>query len=243
MKSGGIQKQLFQTENLIVKYRSTVMGSGGWVALAYYEMMILALSPIPGKTGERLRRVLYPCLFDYVGKNVYFGKSLSFIRPDRISIGNGVVIRDRVHLNVHEEGDGIRIADHVIIGSGTMLNCTGGTIQIGVGSRIDRHCRLGSRKGLTVGERLTMGEESCIVGAGHAHDNLDIPMIDQFKTCAGPTFIGNGVLIGDRATLLDGVNIGDNVAIDDETLVNKNLPANCHAYGVPATWRYRQESK
>ena len=49
-----------------------------------------------------------------------------------------------------------------------------------------------------------------------------------------PIFIGNHVWIGMNVTILKGVTIGDGAIIAAGSVVNKDVPANCLAAGVPA---------
>lgn len=49
-----------------------------------------------------------------------------------------------------------------------------------------------------------------------------------------PIHVGKNVWIGAHATILPGVNIGDGAIIGAGAVVNKNIPANCVAVGVPA---------
>lgn len=51
---------------------------------------------------------------------------------------------------------------------------------------------------------------------------------------AGGVVIGNNVYIGRETTILKGVTIGDNVIIGAKSLVNKNIPSDCVAAGIPA---------
>lgn len=53
----------------------------------------------------------------------------------------------------------------------------------------------------------------------------------------GPIIIGNHVWLGTRVTVLEGVTIGDGAVIGACSLVTKNIPPKCLAYGVPATER------
>ena len=45
--------------------------------------------------------------------------------------------------------------------------------------------------------------------------------------------IGNNVFIGTNSVILCGVHIGDNVIIGAGSIVNKDIPSNCVAVGVP----------
>jgi len=48
-----------------------------------------------------------------------------------------------------------------------------------------------------------------------------------------PVKIGSNVQIGANSTILKGVEIGNNVIIGAMSLVNKDIPNNCTAFGVP----------
>ena len=64
-------------------------------------------------------------------------------------------------------------------------------------------------------------------------------LIDDFVTInpgvniAGHCTIGNGTIIGMGANILDGVSIGKNVVIGAGSLVNRDIPDNVVAYGLP----------
>jgi hypothetical protein len=51
---------------------------------------------------------------------------------------------------------------------------------------------------------------------------------------AGKVVIGSNVYIGRDSCILKGVRIGDNVIIGAKSLVNKDIPSDCVAAGVPA---------
>ncbi len=50
----------------------------------------------------------------------------------------------------------------------------------------------------------------------------------------GRIVVGNNVFFGNNCTVLPGVTIGNNVVIGACSLVNKDIPDNCVAAGVPA---------
>ena len=51
---------------------------------------------------------------------------------------------------------------------------------------------------------------------------------------SGKVVIGNNVYIGKETCILKGTRIGDNVIIGAKSLVNKDIPSDCVAAGVPA---------
>lgn len=55
----------------------------------------------------------------------------------------------------------------------------------------------------------------------------------SYKKRTGKIILGNNVFVGSNTTLLYDVKIGDNVIIGAGSLVNKNIPSNSVAAGVP----------
>ena len=56
----------------------------------------------------------------------------------------------------------------------------------------------------------------------------------QHLGIASPVRIGNDVWIGGNVTILPGVSIGNNVVIAAGAVVNRDIPDNSLAAGVPA---------
>lgn len=57
---------------------------------------------------------------------------------------------------------------------------------------------------------------------------------NEFLPSHGKVKIGNNVWMGENVTILKGVTIGDNVIIGIGSIVNKDIPSNSIAVGVPA---------
>lgn len=78
--------------------------------------------------------------------------------------------------------------------------------------------------GVVIHKRAVIGQNCFIrqhvtIGGGGGPDGLPI--------------IGNNVDIGAGAVLLGGIHVGNNVRIGANAVVNKDLPDNCTAVGVP----------
>lgn len=58
---------------------------------------------------------------------------------------------------------------------------------------------------------------------------------------SNPPTIGNNVFIGTGAVVIGPINIGDNEIIGANTVVTKDVPANCYAVGSPAIIKPRKE--
>jgi acetyltransferase-like isoleucine patch superfamily enzyme len=51
-----------------------------------------------------------------------------------------------------------------------------------------------------------------------------------------PVHIGDNVWLGDHATVLKGVTIGDNSVVAARAVVTRDVPANVIVAGNPAKW-------
>lgn len=89
---------------------------------------------------------------------------------------------------------------------------------------------------ITDGARVTFGDHvfvapgCCFTTAEHA---IDPEMRMAGVEVAKPITIGNNVWIGAHATILAGVEIGDNTVVGAGSVVTKSLPGNVVAAGVP----------
>lgn len=232
--TGGVQHHLRRPGSAVRKYRQTVTGVESWLALVIYELIECCITPVPGRVGQLLRALLYPFIFASCSRKVKIGKDLTIHQPVKISLAAGVVIEDLVTLNVKGEGAGIVLNDDVRVGEGSILSCPGGTIVIGEGTVIERQCRLGSLQGLTIGKSCHIGERAYLIGAAHAFDRLDLPIVQQPQTCRGTTIIGDHVWIGRGVTIRDGVRVGDRAHIGEGSLVLQDVAASSWVQGVPA---------
>lgn len=66
--------------------------------------------------------------------------------------------------------------------------------------------------------------------ASHVFLNMGLDMVNT----SGPITIGDNVAFGRHVTILKDVTIGDNCFIGGNSLINKSIPANSVAVGIPA---------
>lgn len=104
--------------------------------------------------------------------------------------------------------------------------CLGDYSGIGVNAKIYGACRIGSH--------VMMGQDCTIITRNHRHDRTDIPMMEQGFEEEQPVTIGDDVWIGDRVTILPGVEIGKGCIIAAGAVVTKSIPEYSIAGGVPA---------
>ena len=117
----------------------------------------------------------------------------------------GAIIRDQV-----------AIGENAVIMMGAVINIGA---EIGAGTMIDMGAVLGGR---------------AIVGA-HSHVGAGAVLAGVVEPAsATPVTIGNDVLIGANAVVIEGVQVGDNAVIAAGAIVTKDVPSNTVVAGVPA---------
>ena len=81
-----------------------------------------------------------------------------------------------------------------------------------------------------VGDYTMFAPNVVVTTAGHPIDPTLRERVYQFNL---PVHIGRNVWIGAGAVILPGITIGDNSVIGAGSIVTKDIPANCVAYGNP----------
>jgi acetyltransferase-like isoleucine patch superfamily enzyme len=129
-----------------------------------------------------------------------------------------------------------------------------GRLVIGPWCWIGNDNKLRAHEGrLTLGEKVVMGRDNVVnsyldveIGGAsiladwiyvtdfdHRFDRLDIPIKDQ-GIVKSPVRVGRDVWIGEKASILRGVDVGDGSVIASHCLVNRDIPPFSVAVGVPA---------
>ena len=108
---------------------------------------------------------------------------------------------------------------------------------------IGSNCYFGSWNHITAIDRVVIGD-GCLTGkwvtiSDNNHGEMSLEDMrkrppERKLTSKGPVIIGKNVWIGDKATILSGVEIGDGAVIAANAVVTRNVPAYCVVGGVPA---------
>ena len=69
---------------------------------------------------------------------------------------------------------------------------------------------------------------------GLSWEEAGVAPLDRQLYSKGAIHIGNNVWIGDKATVLGGITIGDNVIVGANSVVTHDVPSNCVVAGIPA---------
>ena len=109
--------------------------------------------------------------------------------------------------------------------------------------RIGKNCNFGDFVHITainkivIGDNVLTGRWVTITDNSHGDtqlENLKTAPIKREWVSKGPVIIGNNVWIGDKATILPGVTIGDGAIIGANSVVTSDIPSYCVAGGNPA---------
>ena len=143
-------------------------------------------------------------------------------------IGSHAILRANTH-----HTPGIRLGDRTHIGEYSLIAANRGRISIGDDSWVGSHCSILGNGDVSIGNNVMVASLCAINTVSHYTDRLDIPMSEQGVYC-DPVIIEDDVWIGIGAIILQGVRIGRHSVIAAGAVVNRDLPPNSVAMGVPA---------
>lgn len=161
--------------------------------------------------------------FKHIGKSARFISTFQLLKGEEyISIGDNVIFRK-----------------HCVLTAWDKYGLDGFTPKIHIGDS----CSFGEYNHITaincieIGDNLLTGRWVTISDNGHGgtdYLSLQTPPIKRRLHSKGSVKIGNNVWIGDKATILPGVTIGDGVVVGANSVVTKDIPNYCVVAGNPA---------
>lgn len=159
-----------------------------------------------------------------------FGKK-TMVRPykdcivgkEYIEIGNKTILGRHIQLTAWDSNNGLTLKPEIVIGS----NC-----HIGSYNHITAINSIKIGNGVLTGKFVTITDNSH--GNPAIDSNLDISPSKRPVYSKGPVLIGDNVWIGDKATVLPGIKIGDGAIIGANSVVTKDVPDYCVVGGNPA---------
>lgn len=172
---------------------------------------------MPLKISRKAKINIAPNAKFALGKNAHFvfgaNSGAGFCRPSYLSMGSGATI-------TVENGFSIGDNAYVIIRKNASLHLGGGYIN--------SNAQIVCNQSITIGNGVAIADGVLIRDC----DDHDIQYEGYQKTA--PVVIGDRVWIGQRATILKGVTVGDNAIIAAGAVVTRDVPANTIVGGVPA---------
>lgn len=228
-------KEIVKKGSKLGKYSDLIVGKKGIFALLKYELITSLFSSFPGALGILLRGIFYRLLFKRVGRNVNFGKNITIRHPNKIIIGDNVIIDENCMLDAKgSTNEGIVIGNNCFIGRNSILSCKNGDIVLGSNITVGFNCELFSASKLIIGsDTLIAAYVYCIAG-DHEYNTVEKP-IGSLNAVSRGIIIEEGCWLGSKALILDGVKIGKNSIIGAAAVVNKDIPGYSIAIGIPAS--------
>ena len=169
---------------------------------------------------------------------LFLGTDVKISHAYQLSTGRNTILEDNVYINALSD-DGIILGDNVSIARDSILFCTGviaqkGTgIIIGNGTGISARAYFSGQGGIKIGSEVIFGPEVKIFSENHNFSAPDQTIKAQGVTRIGVE-IGDNCWIGGGVSILDGVVIGKGCVIAAGSVVNKSIPDNSVAAGIPA---------
>lgn len=104
-------------------------------------------------------------------------------------------------------------------------------LSLGKETDIGAFTLIQAQQGVTIEEGVQVGSHCSI---------YSVSTIDSKQ---GPVVLKRNCRIGSHTTVMPGVTIGENAVVGAQSFVNRNIPANSMAFGVPARVRKDSRSK
>lgn len=154
---------------------------------------------------------------------VVFKRKVNFLKGCRyFKIGQGTKFGKMVVLTAWDQYQGEEFNPYVKIGE----NCNFGD-----------YLHLTCINKISIGNNVLTGRWVTISDNGHGNSdskNLKISPVKRNLSSKGPVIIGNNIWIGDKATILSGVSIGEGAIIGANAVVTRDVPPYSVAAGNPA---------
>ncbi|MCK4234765.1 hypothetical protein KAX75_10070 [candidate division WOR-3 bacterium] len=223
-------------EGLRKNFQNYVIKSTGESSLSKYlwQGTILSLfSNFPTAAGAVLRGRVYKTLLGHIGSNCFIEKNIRFNIPQKVFLGDRVIIGESSWFDIVDLECEIRIRDEVKIGRYSTFRAGPGDVLIDKEVNFGAFNVIAGYGGIEIGKYTAMGHHVAIITYTHVFEDPAIPLRFQGGELKKVS-IGEGVWLGTHAVVLPGVNIGDNSVVGAGAVVTTDIPPYSIAVGVPA---------
>ena len=141
-----------------------------------------------------------------------------------VKLGHNVQISGFVNLYGCEIGDESKI---------------GAFVEVQKNATVGKHCKISSHtficEGVTIEDNVFVGHNVAFINDSYPRSTTaDGQLQTEADWKVEKTLVKKGASIGSGSTILSRVTIGENSIIGAGSVVTKDVPANCIAYGNPA---------
>jgi acetyltransferase-like isoleucine patch superfamily enzyme len=159
-------------------------------------------------------------------------------RARAAATGNEIVFQGmlftgkRVELRARPGHGRLVIGPWCWIGNDNKLRAHEGQLTLGSKVVMGRDNVVNTYLDIEVGDSSILADWIYVCDFDHRFDRLDVPIKDQ-GIVTSPTRIGGDVWLGEKSTVLRGVDIGYGSVVASHCLVNRDVPPFSIAVGVP----------
>jgi acetyltransferase-like isoleucine patch superfamily enzyme len=155
------------------------------------------------------------------------------LRNPHIVTEGFVFLGRRVELYARKGYGRMVIGRWVHIGNGNAIRCHEGNLRIGDKCVFGKDNTVNCYLDIEFGAAALVADWVYICDFDHVFSDVTVPIKDQ-GIAKAPVRIGPDVWIGQKASVLRGVTIGQGSVVASHALVNRDIPAYSVAVGVPA---------
>ena len=155
------------------------------------------------------------------GKTAFFVKPIGLFGGQYISIGERSSFGRFCRLSACDRWEGDAFIPELTIGE----NCSFGEYN-----------HITAINKIEIGNNVLTGRWVTITDNSHGttdYESMQVPPQKRRLYSKGSVRIGNNVWIGDKATILPGVSLGDGVIVGANAVVTRSVPAYCVVVGNP----------
>lgn len=161
--------------------------------------------------------------FKYFGKRTFVKSSFSLLKgPNNISVGNGTFFGKNMTLTAWEYYKGQTFTPQILIGNNCSFGANNHVTAINL---------------IQIGNNVLTGKDVLITDNAHGEsvfEVLNISPKDRLLFSKGTVIIEDNVWIGEKASILPGVHIGEGCIIAANSVVTKDMPEFSVVAGIPA---------
>lgn len=192
------------------------------VSLFIYRSIVRCFITTPMRWYSNLQWHIIKEQFKEIGSNVQIAFPSCGYGLENISIGDNFLSGERLKLRAFGEWEGVKYTPQIKIGNNV---------------NIQTDCHISAINSVIIEDNVLIA--SFVYISDHSHGTCDyfeslISPIKRRLYSKGAVCIGKNVWIGEKATILPGVTVGEGSIIGANSVVTKNIPAYSIACGTPA---------
>lgn len=177
------------------------------------------------------RRMVTP---DYLNlyRRFLYHRAQGYLKGDQVLFQGMVFTGKRVEFHARRGHGRLVIGPWCWIGNDNKLRAHEGQLTLGAKVVMGRDNVINAYLDIEVGDASILADWIYICDFDHRFDRLDMPIKDQ-GIVTSPVRVGSDVWIGEKASVLRGVDIGHGSVVASHCLVNTDIPPFSIAVGVP----------